>query len=252
MADEVLIEQRDRVLLITINRPDARNAVNRAVSQGLAAAADQLDSSDELSVAILTGAGGNFCAGMDLKAFVSGEAVLSERGLGFTNVPPRKPIIAAVEGFALAGGTELVLSCDLVVAGRSAKFGIPEVKRGLVAGAGGLLRLPNRIPYQVAMELALTGDSFTAEDAAKYGFINRLVDDGQALDTALELAAKITANGPLAVAATKRIIIESASWAPEQAFVKQGEILMPIFVSEDAREGAKAFAEKRAPVWKGK
>lgn len=200
MADEVLIEQRDRVLLITINRPDARNAVNRAVSQGLAAAADQLDSSADLSVAIITGAGGNFCAGMDLKAFVSGEAVLSERGLGFTNVPPRKPIIAAVEGFALAGGTELVLSCDLVVAGRSAKFGIPEVKRGLVAGAGGLLRLPNRIPYQVAMELALTGESFTAEDAAKYGFINRLVDDGQALDTALELAAKITANGPLAVA----------------------------------------------------
>ncbi|CPU45981.1 Probable enoyl-CoA hydratase/isomerase [Mycobacteroides abscessus] len=145
-----------------------------------------------------------------------------------------------------------MLSCDLVVAGRSAKFGIPEVKRGLVAGAGGLLRLPNRIPYQVAMELALTGESFTAEDAAKYGFINRLVDDGQALDTALELAAKITANGPLAVAATKRIIIESASWAPEEAFAKQGEILMPIFVSEDAKEGAKAFAEKRAPVWQGK
>lgn len=152
---EVLVEQRDRILIITINRPKAKNAVNAAVSRGLADAMDQLDGDAGLSVAILTGGGGSFCAGMDLKAFARGENVVVEgRGLGFTERPPTKPLIAAVEGYALAGGTELALAADLIVAARDSAFGIPEVKRGLVAGGGGLLRLPERIPYAIAMELA--------------------------------------------------------------------------------------------------
>lgn len=253
MSDEVLLERRDRVLVITINRPEARNAINGAVSRGLAAAVDELDDDAGLSLAILTGAGGNFCAGMDLKAFVAGEnVVVPGKGLGFTEAPPRKPIIAAVEGYALAGGTELVLATDLVVASRKAKFGIPEVKRGLAAGAGGLLRLPRRIPYQKAMEYALTGDSFTAEEAAAYGFVNTLTEPGGALAGAFALAERITANGPLAVAKTKEVIVQSWQWADDEAFARQLEIIGPVFGSEDAREGATAFAEKRAPVWKGR
>lgn len=253
MSDEVLLERRDRVLIVTINRPQARNAVNAAVSHALADAIDELDGDDSLSVGVITGAEGTFCAGMDLKAFVAGENVaIPGKGLGFTEAPPRKPMIAAVEGFALAGGTELVLATDLVVAARDAKFGIPEVKRGLVAGAGGLLRLPSRIPYQKALELALTGDTFTAEEAHGYGFVNTLTEPGGALDAALELAERITANGPLAVAATKEIIVRSADWRSDEAFAKQLEIMAPVFVSEDAREGATAFAEKRPPVWKGR
>ncbi|RVW03116.1 crotonase/enoyl-CoA hydratase family protein [Rhodococcus xishaensis] len=253
MSDEVLVERRDRVLLITINRPDARNAINGAVSRGLAAAVDELDSDDGLSLGILTGAGGNFCAGMDLKAFVAGENIVAPgRGLGFTEALPRKPLIAAVEGYALAGGTELVLATDLVVASREAKFGIPEVKRGLVAGAGGLLRLPQRIPYQKAMEYALTGDSFTAEEAAAYGLVNTLTQPGAALEGAFALAERVTANGPLAVAKTKEVIIRSGDWSSDEAFARQLETIAPVFVSEDAREGATAFAEKRAPIWKGR
>ncbi|QCQ90353.1 crotonase/enoyl-CoA hydratase family protein [Rhodococcus sp. SGAir0479] len=253
MSDEVLLERRDRILVITINRPDARNAINGAVSRGLAAAVDELDADDGLSLAILTGAGGNFCAGMDLKAFVAGENIVAPgKGLGFTEAPPRKPIIAAVEGYALAGGTELVLATDLVVASRTAKFGIPEVKRGLVAGAGGLLRLPRRIPPQKAMEYALTGDAFTAEEAAAYGFVNTVTEPGGALEGALALAERITANGPLAVAKTKEVIVRSAEWSADEAFARQLEVIAPVFGSEDAREGATAFAEKRAPVWKGR
>ncbi|KJF21652.1 enoyl-CoA hydratase [Rhodococcus sp. AD45-ID] len=253
MADEVLTERRGRTLIITINRPEARNAINAAVSHGLAAAVEELDGNDELSLAVLTGAGGNFCAGMDLKAFVAGENVLVPgRGLGFTEGPPRKPIISAVEGFALAGGTELVLATDLVVASREAKFGIPEVKRGLVAGAGGLFRLPKRIPYQKALEYALTGDAFTAEEAHSYGLVNTLTEPGQALDGALDLADRISRNGPLAVTVTKEIMVKAAGWSDDEAFANQMQLLAPIFVSEDAREGATAFAEKRAPVWKGR
>ncbi|MGU3650367.1 crotonase/enoyl-CoA hydratase family protein [Mycolicibacterium sp. A43C] len=250
MADEILTERRDRTLIITINRPAARNAFNLPVARGLAAAMDELDDSPELSVAIITGAGGNFSAGMDLKAFAAGELPYVEgRGIGFTERPPRKPLIAAVEGYALAGGTEMVLATDLIVASREATFGIPEVKRGLVAAGGGLLRLPHRIPYLKAMELALTGESFTAEQAVEWGLVNTLTEPGRALDGALELAEKITANGPLAVAATKEIIVESAEWSRSEMWQKQNEIIGPVFASRDAIEGATAFAEKRRPTW---
>jgi enoyl-CoA hydratase len=252
MANEVLTERQGRTLVITINRPEARNAFNLAVAQGLADAVDDLDGSPELSVAIITGAGGNFCAGMDLKAFVAGEVPsIPGRGIGFTERPPRKPLIAAVEGYALAGGTEIVLATDLIVASKAAKFGIPEVKRGLAAAGGGLLRLPKRIPYQKALELALTGDSFTAEEAAAWGFVNVLTEPGEALAGALALAERITANGPLAVAATKEVIVKSAEWSEEEMWKKQMEILGSVFASKDAIEGATAFAEKRAPNWTG-
>lgn len=253
MSDEVLLERRGRVLIITINRPEARNAVNAVVSRGLADAVDELDADADLSVGVLTGAGGNFCAGMDLKAFVAGENVaIPGKGLGFTESPPRKPLISAVEGFALAGGTELVLATDLVVAAKGARFGIPEVKRGLVAAGGGLLRLQARIPYQKALELALTGDSFTAEEAHGYGFVNTLTEPGGALEGALALAERITANGPLAVAVTKEIVVKSADWSSDEGFTKQMELAGPVFASQDAREGATAFAEKRPPVWQGR
>ena len=166
----VLVEQRDRILIITINRPEAKNAVNAAVSRGLADAMDRLDGDAGLSVGVLTGAGGSFCAGMDLKAFARGENVVVEgRGMGFTQRPPVKPLIAAVEGYALAGGTELALATDLIVASKESAFGIPEMKRGLVAGGGGLLRLPQRIPYAIAMELALTGENLSAVAGARTG-----------------------------------------------------------------------------------
>jgi enoyl-CoA hydratase len=252
MADEVLTERQGRTLVITINRPEARNAFNLAVTTGLADAMDELDATPELSVAIVTGAGGNFCAGMDLKAFMAGEVPAIEgRGIGFTERPPRKPVIAAVEGYALAGGTEIVLATDLIVAAKNAKFGIPEVKRGLVAAGGGLLRLPHRIPYQKALELALTGDNFTAEEAADWGFVNVLTEPGEALAGALALAERITKNGPLAVAATKEIIVKSAGWTEDEMWRKQSELIRPVFSSKDAIEGATAFAEKRAPNWTG-
>ena len=250
--DVVLVEQRDRILIITINRPQAKNAVNAAVSRGLADAMDRLDGDPGLSVAVLTGAGGSFCAGMDLKAFARGENVVVEgRGMGFTERPPAKPLIAAVEGYALAGGTELALATDLIVASKESAFGIPEVTRGLVAGGGGLLRLPQRIPYAIAMELALTGDNLSAQRAHELGLVNVLAEPGGALDAAIALAEKITANGPLAVAATKRIITESRSWSPEEMWAEQIKILMPVFGSNDAKEGAVAFAEKRPPRWTG-
>jgi enoyl-CoA hydratase len=247
------VERRDRTLVITINRPAARNAVNRAVSHGLADAVRRLDEDVSLSVAVLTGADGNFCAGMDLKAFMAGEDIaVPGAGLGFTERPPRKPVIAAVEGFALAGGTELALATDLVVAARDARFGIPEVKRGLVAGGGGLLRLPQRIPYQKAMELALTGDTITGEQGLGYGLVNVLTEPGEALAGALELAARIARNGPLAVAATKQIVAAARDWPQDEAFARQSAILAPVFASADAREGALAFTEKRQPIWQGR
>jgi enoyl-CoA hydratase len=255
VSDEaVLTEQRGGILIVTINRPDARNAVNGAVAEGMAAALDRLDEEDELRVGIVTGAGGYFSAGMDLKAFVTGERPYSgDRGFaGITQRAARKPLIAAVEGFALAGGFEIALSCDLIVAARDARFGVPEVKRSLVAAAGALLRLPKRIPYHLAMELALTGDPIGAERAAEIGIVNRLADPGGALDAALELAAAIEKNAPLALIASKQILGQAVDWTEEEGWSKQGEISGPVFVSEDAREGATAFAEKREPVWRGR
>ena len=253
-ADAVVVETRDNVLVITINRPEARNAVNGAVATGVAAALDRLDAEPSLSIGVLTGAGGTFSSGMDLKGFLKGETpVIEGRGLaGLTEAPPRKPLIAAVEGYALAGGFEMVLACDLVVASREAKFGLPEVKRSLVAGGGGLLRLPQRLPYYVAMELVLTGDSITGEQAHEFGLANRVVEPGRALEGALELAATIAANGPLALAASKEILRRSLDWTEAEGWKQQLDIMAPVFSSEDAREGAAAFAEKRAPRWQGK
>jgi enoyl-CoA hydratase len=254
-VSEVITERRDNVLVITMNRPEAKNAVNEGLAKGVAAALDELDGDPELRVGIITGAGGTFCAGMDLKGFLRGEnPTVPGRGFaGLTGVPPKTPLIAAVEGWALAGGCEVVLACDLVVASRDAKFGVPEVKRGLVAGAGGLLRLPKHIPYHLAMEFALTGEPVDAETAQRYGLVNRVTDPGKALDGAMDLAALVSANGPLAVAATKEIVRNaSANWTEDEAWEKQGELLPPVFASEDAREGATAFAEKRPPVWKGR
>ena len=255
MSDEaILTETRDGVLIITINRPDARNAVNAAVATGMAAALDRLDAEDELRVGIVTGAGGYFSAGMDLKAFVQGESPYAEdRGFaGITQRASRKPLIAAIEGFALAGGFEVALSCDLIVASKEARFGIPEVKRSLVAAGGALLRLPRRIPYHLAMELALTGEPIGAERAAELGIVNRLAEPGQAVDVALELANAIVKNAPLALIASKQIIEQAPEWSSAEMWTKQGEISGPVFVSEDAREGATAFAEKRDPVWRGR
>ena len=253
MSDVVLVEQRDGLQLITINRPDQRNAVNRAVSDGVCAALDELEANPEMKLAIITGAGGTFCAGMDLKGFLAGENSLAGgRGFGgITHRPPAKPVIAAVEGYALAGGFEIVLSCDLVVASEEAMFGLPEVSRGLVAGAGGLFRLPRRIPYHLAMEIALTGARVPARRLDAVGLINRLVPPGEALAQARELAAVIGRNAPLALAATKRIVVESADWPQSESFDRQAEIAGPVFFSADAMEGAMAFAEKRPPVWRG-
>jgi enoyl-CoA hydratase len=256
MSDEqaVLTERRDRILVVTINRPEQRNAVNAAVARGIAAALDELDENAELSLGVLTGAGKGFCAGMDLKAFLAGEIPYADdRGFaGITQRSSSKPLIAAIEGFAVAGGLEVALACDLIVAARGARLGIPEVKRSLVAAGGGLLRLPRVLPRNVAMELALTGDPIEAERGYELGLVNRLADPGKALDVALELAAAIAANGPLALAASKRILVESVDWPESEFFARQGELVAPVQGSEDAREGARAFAEKRAPVWKGR
>ncbi len=250
----VLTERRERVLLITINRPDARNAVNAAVATGIAAAMDELDTDGELTLGILTGAGSGFCAGMDLKAFVAGESAWAgDRGFaGITQRASVKPLIAAIEGFAVAGGLEIALACDLIVAARGARLGIPEVKRSLVAAGGGLLRLPRVLPRGIAMELALTGDPIIAERGYELGLVNRLAEPGESLAAALELAARIAPNGPLALAASKRILSESVDWPDAEFWARQGEIVGPVMSSEDAREGATAFAEKRAPVWSGR
>src|SRR4051794_20091238 len=250
----VLTEKDGGVLTITLNRPQARNAVDQALAEGVAEALDRLDASDDLRIAIVTGAGGTFCSGMDLKAFVSGERPwVGDRGFaGITQRSASKPLIAAVEGYALAGGFEVALACDLIVAARDARFGIPEVKRGLVAAAGGLIRLPKRIPYHLAMELALTGDPVGAERAAEIGIVNRLAEPGEALTGARELAAGIVRNAPLALAASKAIVQRASEWTEEEAWHKQGEIGGPVFGSDDAQEGAPALAGKREPRRQGR
>jgi enoyl-CoA hydratase len=255
MPDEtVLTERRDGVLLITLNRPDARNAVDLALAEGVAAALDELDADSDLAVGIITGAGAGFCAGMDLKAFVTGERPwVGDRGFaGIVQRASRKPLIAAIEGFAVAGGLEVALACDLIVAARGAKLGIPEVKRSLVAAGGALMRLPRRVPYGIAMELALTGDTITAERGFELGLVNRLAERGEAVEAALGLAAAIAANGPLALDATKAILQQQYRWSDEEFWPRQEELSGPVFASQDAREGAVAFAEKRDPVWQGR
>ena len=249
----LLVEIRGNIQIMTLNRPEARNAVTLEMAEAMVAALDALDANPSLSVGIINGAGGTFCAGMDLKGFLQGKRPsIPGRGFcGITMQPPRKPIIAAVEGYALAGGFEVVLSCDLIVASREAKFGLPEVKRGLAAAGGGLLRLPQRMPYHIAMECILTGDMLSAERAHQNGLINRLTEPGAALDAAIELANAVAANGPLSLITSKRVATESVDWTREEMFDRQAEITNPVFASQDAREGASAFAEKRKPVWKG-
>ena len=253
LANEVLVHREGAVLVVTINRPQVRNAIDRATSEAIARAMDELDDDPGLSLGILTGAGEHFCAGMDLKAFLRGERVeLEGRGLaGIAQTPPRKPVIAAVEGYALAGGCELALACDLVVAADNARFGIPEVKRGLIAGSGGLLRLPQRIPRQIAMEYALTGELMSAAEARQWGLVNRLTPPGGAQDGAMTLARTIAANGPLAVQMTKRVMNEATAWPANEVWARQHELLEAIVASNDAREGALAFSEKRPPRWTG-
>jgi enoyl-CoA hydratase len=253
MADAVLTETDGAIAVITINRPEARNAVNGDVARGLAAAIEELDDDRNVRVIILTGAGGTFSAGMDLKAFLGGETpAVPGRGFGgIVERPPAKPVIAAVEGYALAGGFEIALSCDLIVASETAKFGLPEVRRGLAAGAGGLLRLPRRVPYHLAMEIALTGEHFPAARLYQAGLVSRLVGAGEALTAARDLAAVVAKGAPLSLTISKKIIVESADWPSSEAFARQAEMIGRVFTSADAMEGAAAFAEKRQPVWRG-
>ena len=253
MTNEVLVEHEDGMVIITINRPQVRNAVNRAVSYGVCEAIDEMERRPDLRLAILTGAGGNFCAGMDLKAFSQGEITRVEgRGiLGIAYTPPKKPLIAAVEGYALAGGFEAVLACDLLVASRTARFGLPEAKRGLAAAAGGLLRLPKYLPQRIAMEMALTGEMVTAQRLEQYGLINLLVEPGEALAAAKKLARTILANAPLSVELSKRIIVEQRDWPLDEMFARQEAIVGHLLRSNDAKEGAAAFLERRAAKWTG-
>ncbi|MXP23330.1 crotonase/enoyl-CoA hydratase family protein [Gordonia sp. HNM0687] len=251
---EILTEVAGGVLIMTINRPDQRNAMTRSAAEQLAAALDRLDADPDISVGILTGRGGTFCAGMDLKRFQLGERpVVEGRGFGgLVQRPPAKPLIAAVEGWALGGGFEMVLAADLVVAGESARFGLPEVKRGLVARAGGIFRAPRVLPQAIALELLLTGDPMSAGLAERHGLVNRVVADGGALDAARELAATIAGNAPLAVRASKALAHHSRTWTDDEAFERQTAYTDPVFASDDAREGPAAFAERRAPQWSGR
>jgi len=241
------------VAIITLNRPEAKNAVDRETAEAVGAAVERINADPDIRVAVLTGAGGTFCAGMDLKAFLRGEGVRMP-GTGFAGMAQAKlakPFIAAVEGYALAGGCELALACDMVVAAESAKFGLSEVKRGLVANAGGLVRLPRQIPIKIATEMVLIGDMMPAATLAAHGLVNRVVPTGEALATAIEMACKIAANGPLAVAVSRRVLSESLEWPVDELFERQNVLTAPVFASADAKEGAAAFAEKRAPVWRG-
>jgi len=253
MSEDVLVHVADGILEVTINRADQRNAMNRAAAYAISAAMDRLEAEDDLRCAIVTGAGGTFCAGMDLKGYLAGETpVVEGRGFGgLCDWTPSKPVIAAVDGHALAGGMELAIACDLIVANRNAKFGIPEVKRGMVAAGGGVVQLPRLLPRPLAMELALTGDPITAERAYELGLVNRLTD-GPAIEAARELARAIADNGPMAVAAGKAIVRNSWLWPEEERMKLTMEIATPVFTSEDAVEGARAFAERRKAVWKGR
>lgn len=252
-APPVLTSVVDGILVVTLSRPAARNAIDTATAVAIGAAMDRLDSDASLVSGIVTGAAGTFCAGMDLRAFLAGERP-SIPGRGFAGIverPSTKPLIAAVEGYAIAGGFEIALACDMIVAAQDARFGLPEVRRGLVAAGGGLMRLPQRVPYHLAMEWALTGEMIPAARAHEVALVNHLTAPGAALEVALELARTIAANGPLAVAATKRTVVESAEWSRAEMFERQRAITEPVRASQDAREGALAFKEKRPPRWQG-
>jgi enoyl-CoA hydratase len=253
-SEKVIVEIDDGVMTVMINRPEVRNAIDRDVSYGVCAAIDELDHRPDLRVGILTGMGGTFCSGLDLAAFVTGAQIrVKGRGLlGMSFTPPEKPVIAAVEGYALAGGFEAALACDLIVAASNAQFGFPEVKRGLAAAGGGLMRLPRRIPQNIAMEIALTGDLVGAELLHTYGLINRLVEPGTALDEARALARVIAENAPMSVAASKKVIVRQRDWPTDEMFAEQEAITRPVLDSEDAIEGATAFKEKRKATWSGR
>ncbi|MGI5242249.1 crotonase/enoyl-CoA hydratase family protein [Dactylosporangium sp. CA-139066] len=254
-ATSLRVEYRGAVAVLTIDRASRRNAVDLPTARAIARALDDLDGRDELRAAVLTGSGGTFCAGMDLKALTTtGERPIDEqRGpFGIVGRPPRKPIIAAVEGAAVGGGFEIVLSCDLVVAAEGATFGLPEVRRGLLAAGGGLFRLPARIPRNIAMEAILTGRPLPAARCAELGLVNRVVPDGEALAAAVELAEVIASNAPLAVQGSKAVVGESADWPLAELFDRQEPFADAVRRSADAREGAAAFLEKRAPRWQAR
>ena len=245
----VLTERRGRVMVITLNRPEAMNAINGALSEGLRSAVQELDSDSGLTAGVVTGAGKGFCSGMDLKAFSRGEDIGPM--LEFVQNGAAKPLVGAIEGFALAGGLELALSCDLLVAARGAKLGIPEVGVGLFAAGAGLFRLPGRVGYGTAMEMAITGDPITAEEAADHGLVSRLTEPGDALGEALALAERIARNAPLAVAASKQLIRATQGATEEELWKIQRPHTVTVWKSDDAKEGPRAFAEKRPPEWTG-
>lgn len=253
-TDPVLVEEDDGILILTLNRPRRRNAVDLATAEAVAAAVDAFEDDENAHVLVVTGSGGTFCAGMDLAAARRGERpVIPWRGFaGFTERPPRKPVVAAVEGCAVGGGLEIVLSCDLVVSSGEALLSLPEVRRGLVPGAGALLRLPRRIPRAVAMEMALTGEPITGHRAYELGLVNVLTPPGQALPAAKTLARSVAAGAPLALQAAKRILVEGRSWHRDEEWSRQAEICEAVRDSEDAREGVAAFLEKRSPAWRGR
>jgi len=254
-GEEIRFEQRGGVAVLTIDRPAVRNAVDRPSAQRIAAAIDELEQREDLAAGVIVGAGGTFSAGMDLKALVAtGEPPIDpKRGaFGLCRKPPQKPLVAAVEGAAYGGGFEIALACDCIVAAEDARFALPEVKRGLLAGAGGVMRLPRRLPRNLTAELVMTGEPLGARRAHELGLVNRLTAPGDALEQALELAAAIAANAPLAVRTSKRIVAESASWAEEEMFDRQEPLANMVRESDDAAEGTRAFVEKRAPRWTGR
>ncbi len=252
-AQSVLTSMEDGILTIRLNRPADSNAVNESLAKGVSAALDLLDGEPGLRVGVITGNGPGFCSGMDLKAFLRGDNPTTERGFaGIVRKPANKPLIAAIEGFALAGGLEVALSCDLIVAARGARMGVPEVKRGLVAAAGGLMRLRRRIPYHAAMYLAITGKAITAERAYELGLVNELCDAGQAMACAMALARVIVRNAPLAVQASKEIVQQALDLNEAAGWELQDRLGFPPLYTDDAKEGARAFVEKRDPVWQGR
>jgi len=255
-AEKPIVTERVQrhLLLIRINRPHQRNAFNGETSRAMEAAIDDYETDEQLRCAVLTGSDIVFSAGQDLIAAARGDTAVGEHrgGFGIMAKPPTKPVIAAVEGNALGGGLELCLACDLIVASRSATMGLPEAARSLVAGGGGLFRLPKRIPYHLAMELALTGKSWPATRFADLGLVNKLTEPGEAVAGALKLGEEVLASGPLAVKASKHIVAHAHEWPDRQAWTAQMEFIRPVLQSHDLQEGLRAFAEKRNPVWQGR